>query len=322
MSRERKAMGTVWKLSVLTSPDRKLTAEHVLDRALDEVDRLEELLSEWRPTSELSRVNRAAGEAPVKVSEELLTCVEAGLAVARWSDGAYDITWAALHGLWDFSPDSPRVPPNREAIAQKLPLWNYKNVVVDRDARTVFLKKRGMAIGLGGIAKGYALDRVADMLHAEGFHDFLLFGGGQVRVGGQRGDRPWRVGIQHPRNPKSYFGFVEVSGDHSVSTSGDYEHWFVHEGRHYHHILDPKTGFPSDKSASVTVISPTALWADAIDTALFVLGPEEALKRLRSAPGGPHEAVLVDPALTLYQSENLGDRLKLRVTLREGNRLP
>jgi thiamine biosynthesis lipoprotein len=322
VERSRRAMGTIWKMSALAAPADHDKAGRVLTQALDEVDRLEALLSEWRPTSELSRLNAAAGEAPVKVGPELLACVETGLEVARWSEGAYDISWAALHGVWDFSAQSRRVPPSREAIAAKLPLWNWKNIVVDHAASTVFLKKRGMALGLGGIAKGYALDSAATLLHAAGFHDFLLFGGGQVRVGGSRGDRPWRVGIQHPRRPESYFGFVEVKGDRSVSTSGDYEHSFEHEGKRYHHILDPKTGYPSERSASVTVVSPSALWADAVDTALFVMGPEAASAALSSAPGGPHEAVLVSPALELYVSPGMENKLILKVQLVDGRRLP
>jgi thiamine biosynthesis lipoprotein len=321
VERSRKAMGTIWKMSALAAPADHDKAGRALTQALDEVDRLEALLSEWRPTSELSRLNAAAGEAPVKVGAELLACIETGLEVARWSEGAYDISWAALHGVWDFSPTSRHVPPSREAIAARLPLWNWKNIAVDHGASTVFLKKRGMALGLGGIAKGYALDSAASLLHAAGFHDFLLFGGGQVRVGGKRGDRPWRVGIQHPRAPEKYFGFVEVEGDKSVSTSGDYEHSFVHEGKRYHHILDPKTGFPSEKSASVTVVSPNALWADAVDTALFVLGPEAAMAALAAAPGGPHEAVLVSPALELFVTPGMENRLILKVQLVDG-RLP
>jgi thiamine biosynthesis lipoprotein len=321
VDRQRRAMGTIWRMSALALPADHEKAARVLDRALAEVDRLEALLSEWRPESELSKLNAAAGEAPVSVGPELLACVEAGIEVARWSEGAYDISWAALHGLWDFSATSKHVPPSRADIKARLPLWNYKNIVVDHAARTLFLKKRGMALGLGGIAKGYALDSAASMLHAAGFHDFLLFGGGQVRVAGDKAGRPWRVGIQHPRSPESYFGFVEVKGDKSVSTSGDYEHSFEHEGKRYHHILDPRTGYPSERSASVTVVSPSALWADAVDTALFVLGPEKALALLASAPGGPHEAVLVGPTMQLFTSPGMENQLVLKVQL-QGGRLP
>jgi thiamine biosynthesis lipoprotein len=321
VSREGRAMGTVWKMSALAAQARTREALLVLDAAMQEVARLEALLSEWQPDSEISRVNANAGREPVVVGEELLRCVEVGQEIARWSDGAFDISWAALHGVWDFSATSTHVPPSAAEIKKRLPLWNFHNVVLDRDKHTVFLRKKGMAIGLGGIAKGYALDRAADMLHAAGFNDFLLFGGGQVRVGGQHGDRPWRVGIQHPRND-SYFAFVEVSGDYSVSTSGDYEHWYEHEGKRYHHILNPKTGFPSEQSASVTVVSPSALWADAVDTALFIVGPEKSLKLITSAPGGPHDAVFVDPSLAVFTTPEMAKKLIWRTTLVNGNHLP
>ncbi len=178
-----------------------------------------------------------------------------------------------------------------------------------------------MAIGLGGVAKGYALDRMAEILDAAGLHDFMLYGGGQVLVGGKRGDRGWRVGIQHPRSPERYFAFVEVEGPASVSTSGDYEHTWEHAGRRYHHILDPRTGFPSEKSASVTVISPSGLWADAVDTAVFILGPQRGLEALARAPGGPHEGIVVDPELRLSATPGTERRLVMRATLDAEHRL-
>jgi FAD:protein FMN transferase len=322
VSEQREAMGTVWTLSVLVPAAQASEAHRSLLRGLDEVDRLERLLSEWQPTSEISRVNAAAGARPVLVGDDLLRCVGVSLDVARWSDGAFDISWASLRDLWDFSPTSAQVPPTREAVQARLPLWNWRNVVVDHAAHSVFLKRAGMAIGLGGVAKGYALDRVASMLQADGFQNFLLFGGGQVRVGGQRGDRPWHVGIQHPRDPSSYFAFVEVSGDASVSTSGDYEHSWSHEGRRYHHILDPATGFPAQRSASVTLISPSALWADAVDTAVFILGPARGIDLLRSAPGGPHEAIVVDPAMHLYTTPGTQRKLVMTTDLDADGRLP
>lgn len=317
---DRDLMGSPWHIGVSGARD-EVAAHAAIERAFDEVARLEALLSEWQPTSEISRVNAAAGGAPVHVGPELMTCVKASLDIARWSDGAFDISWAALRGLWDFGPDSLHIPPTVEAVRAKLPLWNYRNILVDEAAGTVFLREPGMAIGLGGVAKGYALDRVADILNDAGLHDFVVFGGGQVLVGGTRGDRGWRVGIQHPRSPDRYFAFVEVRGPASVSTSGDYEHTWEHEGKRYHHILDPHTGFPSEHTASVTVISPTALWADAVDTAVFILGPRRGIEALAHAPGGPHEAIVVDPELQLSTTAGTERRLVMRATLDAEHRL-
>ncbi len=317
---DRQLMGSPWHIGISGARD-PAAARAAIERAFDEVARLESLLSEWRPTSEISRVSAAAGGAPARVGPELLACVKASLEVARWSDGAFDISWASLRGLWDFSRDSAHVPPTPDAVRARLPLWNYRNILVDEAASTIALRRAGMALGLGGVAKGYALDRVAEILVAAGFPDFVVFGGGQVLVGGKRGGRGWRVGIQHPRTPERYFAFVEVEGPASVSTSGDYEHSWEHEGRRYHHILDPRTGFPSERSASVTVISPTALWADAVDTAVFILGPRRGLDALRTAPGGPHEAIVVDPQLRLSATPGTERRLVMRATLDAAHRL-
>jgi thiamine biosynthesis lipoprotein len=314
---ERKLMGTIW--AVMIAGGEANAARAAADAAFDEVARLEDLLSEWRAESEISRVNQQAGKTPQSVGPELMVCLDASLEVARWSHGAFDISWAALRDLWDFSADSKHIPPSIEAVKARLPLWNYRLIEVNHPQKTAFLRKKGMAIGLGGVAKGYALDRMGEVLRARSFGNFIIFAGGQLLIGGTKGGRLWRVGIQHPRT-QGYFGFVEAT-DCSVSTSGDYEHSFEHQGRRYHHILDPKTGFPSDKSSSVTVIAPTALWADAVDTALFIMGPEEALKALPKAPGGPIEAVLVGPDLKLSVSPGAKERLLMRYTVDDQGRL-
>lgn len=302
---QRKLMGTIWAMTIVGGAEAPALA--AAEGALDEVARLESLLSEWQPDSEISRVNRAAGEAPVAVGPELLACVRASLEVARWSGGAFDISWASLRGLWDFSASSAHVPPSPAAVKERLPLWNYRNIALDEKKGTVFLKKRGMQIGLGGVAKGYALDRAGAILREAGHQDFLIYAGGQVLVHGRRGDRPWRVGIQHPREPR-HFAYVEIE-DGSLATSGDYEHAYQHEGTTYHHIIDPKTGFPSRASSSVTLVGESALWADAVDTALFIMGPKRALTAIAGAPGGRFEAAIVDPQVRLHLTPGMRTRL-------------
>ncbi len=310
-------MGTLWAVAIAGGDAS--AGRRAADKALDEVARLDGLLSEWQPDSEISRVNKAAGKAPVRVGRELLACVKASLEVARWSDGAFDISWASLRDLWDFSADAPGVPPSAEAIKQRLPLWNYRNIVLDEAASTVFLKRRGMQVGLGGVAKGYALDRAGEILRSAGFHDFMMYAGGQVLVHGRRGDRMWRVGIQHPREPR-HFAYVEVT-DASLATSGDYEHAFEFEGRHYHHIIDPATGYPSDKTASVTVIAETALWADAVDTAIFIMGPTRGIEAAKHAPGGPIDVAIVDPSMHLAANDGLKARLYMTAEIEPDGRI-
>ncbi|MCC7536708.1 MAG: FAD:protein FMN transferase [Deltaproteobacteria bacterium] len=314
----RPLMGTVFEIVV--SGAEEAVAADAARRALDEVDRLEHVLSEWRPDSEISRVNDAAGREPVRVGPDLMRMVVESQAVSEWSDGAFDISWAALRGLWDFRPDRPHRPPSEADVRARLPLWSYRNVVVDRAASTLFLRRAGMAIGLGGIAKGYAVDRAGEVLLRAGLRNWMIYGGGQVLVHGRRGNRRWRVGIQHPRDAQRYFAFLEMD-DGSLATSGDYEHSFEHGGRRYHHILDPRTGFPSYSSMSVTVVAPTGLAADAIDTAAFILGASRAVPRLARAPGGPVEAVFVDPELRLYTTPGTERRLIMRARLDADGRI-
>jgi thiamine biosynthesis lipoprotein len=182
----------------------------------------------------------------------------------------------------------------------------------------VRLAKKGMAIGTGGIAKGYALDRVGQILEQAGYPNYLLFAGGQVQMHGSRDGRAWRIGIKHPRRD-THVGFFEVH-DGSVSTSGDYEHYFVHEGRVYHHIIDVSTGYPATKSSSVTLIAPEGIYADALSTACFVQGPAPCLAMLEKLPFKA-SAVIIDPDMRVHVSPGIADRVKFNPPLVDG-RLP
>jgi len=271
---------------------------------------VEARMSEWKETSPLSAVNRAAGIEPVEVPDDLLALIRRGIEIGDMTGGAFDITWAALWGLWDFEADPPRVPGDSE-IESRLRLVDCRRIVIDDDAGTVHLPEEGMMIGLGGIAKGYALDRAAIALRQAGIDDFLISAGGQMMAGGLRGDRPWRIGIRDPRKgPDDYFAFLEVT-DTSVSTSGDYERYFLLDGVRYHHILDPRTGRPAsppDRLRSATVICADATLADALSTALMILGRKEALALIDSMDGV--EAVLVDDEAQVHTSRGLAGALQ------------
>jgi thiamine biosynthesis lipoprotein len=268
-------------------------------------------MSEWKETSPLSAVNRASGIEPVEVSGDVFALIRRGIGIGDLTGGAFDITWAALWGLWDFSADPPRVP-NEDEIRARISLVDYRRIETDDHAGTVFLPEEGMLIGLGGIAKGYALDRTAAALREAGVDSFLISAGGQMMVGGLRGDRPWRIGIRDPRmGPSDYFAHLEVT-DTSVSTSGDYERYFMLDGVRYHHIIDPRTGRPAnppDPLRSATVVCVDATLADALSTALIVLGREEALALIESLDGV--EAVLVDDGAQVHITSGLGEVLKV-----------
>jgi len=316
LSRTRPLMSTVFRIQVDAPPDN---AENVIRQAFQEIERLETVLSEWREDSDISKVNALAGKKSVKVGEDTLRVVDAGLDVSMWSRGAFDLSWAALWGLYDFRPDSIKIPTDEE-IKPRLKLIDYKNIRASKKYRTVFLKKRGMAIGTGGIAKGYALDHAGAILRGGGIENYMIFGGGQVQVQGERDGRPWRVGIQHPRDPNTYFAALESTGA-SFSTSGDYEHAvFDGSGKRWHHIIDTKTGRPADKSLSVTIMTAEGIYADALSTAAFVLGPEKALKML-SRIAYPAEAVIVGSDCKVYMTRKAKQKIRMNVDLVDG-RLP
>ena len=317
LQRSRQLMGTIIQLTVVGEDAPR--AGPVLDAALEEMQRLEGVLSEWREDSEISRINQAAGLHPVKVSEDTLANIRVGLQVSKWSDGAFDLSWAALRGLYLFQPGQERVPTDAE-LKQRLPLVNYKNIVLDEKAGTVFLRQKGMLLGTGGIAKGYALEKAAQIVERGGFQNYMFFGGGQVVVHGKKGNRGWRVGVQHPRMD-DYFGFIEAERG-SIATSGDYEHAFIQDGKRWHHIIDLSTGRPVQHTAAVTVISDSPFYADAIDTALFIMGPKKAFQKLPSAPGPKAEALLIESDMTLHVSPGMRERLIPRMELSAESKLP
>ncbi|MGF1468830.1 MAG: FAD:protein FMN transferase [Sandaracinaceae bacterium] len=317
VQRSRPLMGTIFQATVIGLPEPR--AETLIAAAFDEIARLEGILSEWQADSEVSAINERAGEAPVGVGPETLRVVQAGLEVSRWTDGAFDLSWAALRGLYLFQPGEERVP-HPDEVQARLAHVGWRRIALDEERRQVRLADDEMAIGTGGIAKGYALDRAAGVLRAGGARSFMLFGGGQVQVYGLRGDRPWRVGIQHPRDETRYIGFLEATRG-SISTSGDYEHAFVDdEGTHWHHIIDLATGLPARRSVQVTLLAPEGIYADALSTGCFILGPERCVAMLAELPGPP-EAVIIDPELRVWTTPGTDERVVWRVE-REDGRLP
>jgi FAD:protein FMN transferase len=312
-SEQREMMGTVFSVRVAA---RDRVARAAVAEAFAEMERLEDVLSEWRPTSEISRVNHAAGAHPVEVSRDTMSVVRAGLEERRVTKGSFDLTWAALHGLYDFRPGLERIP-DRHEVRSRLPLVDYRDVILDDQAGSVFLKRAGMVLGTGGIGKGYALDRAGEILERHGIDSYILFGGGQVQVKGTRGARPWRVGIQHPRKPDEYFAYFEAT-EGSISTSGDYQRYLLGpSGERIHHIIDVRTGLPANRSMSVTVLAPDGLYADALSTAAFVMGPERALAMFDHLPF-PVKAVLVDPECQVFATPGTLEELNMQVELQSG----
>ncbi len=276
-------------------------------------------MSEWKESSPLSAVNRHAGGDPVPVPDDLRAVLRRAREMAALTGGAFDPTWAALWGLWDFRSPRPEVPDPGE-VAGRAALVDWRQLEIDDGAGTVRLGEPGMMLGLGGIAKGHALDRAAAVLRERGVASFLLVAGGQVYAGGERrapqGARPWRVGVRDPRGAAGdFFAWLELA-DASASTSGDYESWFEAEGVRYHHVLDPRTGYPSRGLTGATVVSADATLADALSTAVMVMGRERGLALVERLEGV--EAVVVDGSGEWEATAGLAGRLELRHPPRGG----
>jgi thiamine biosynthesis lipoprotein len=240
--------------------------------ALGEFRRVERLLSAFLAESEVGRVNAAAGRKPVRVSRETLDLVALSLKYAALSDGKFDPTVGPLVRLWGIGTGRT-APPAPAEVAAARRLVDYRRVVVDQAGSRLYLPQAGMALDLGGVAKGYAAQRAADLLRREGVRSALVDAGGNIVALGTRPDgRPWRVAVRHPRRPRAVLGILSVV-DRAVVTSGDYERYFESGGRRYHHLLDPATGYPAAGFQSATVVGASSTLADIASTAVFVLGP-------------------------------------------------
>jgi len=260
-------MGTVIEITLQT--DDEEGAKKATLQAFQEIKRIEQLMSPWIGTSDVSHLNRSAGKDWVKVSPETFDVIQRSQKISGLSEGAFDITIAPLTQLWRKARERG-VPPPSEEVKKFLGLVNFRNIST-RSGGKVFLKKKGMAIDLGGIAKGYAVDRAFEILTSLGYKNLIVNAGGDLRTGGLKNNAPWSIGIQHPRSAEKVMATISVS-DSAVATSGDYEKFFFHEGKRYHHILNPKTGFPADGCQSVTILSKNGMTADGLATAVFVLG--------------------------------------------------
>jgi len=286
LSRSRILMGTVVEITAFGGDPGRLEA--ALEAAFAEMARIEALMAPQGGASDVARLSAAAtGE---EVAAETAEVIALGLQVAEASGGAFDMGLGRLKALWAIEGEAPRVPTPEEV---RLALAGTGAGDLRLDGRRVEKKDPELAVDLGGIAKGYALDRAAEALRRAGVVSAAINAGGDIRLLGAHGERPWRIAIQHPRDPGRALATLEVA-DTSVVTSGDYERFFEREGVRYHHLFDPRTGYPATACQSVTVVTPSAALADALATAAFVLGPEEGLALLQRFPRA--EGLIVDAA--------------------------
>jgi len=281
-SKETVTMGSSLQVTVWTADDPAATT--AIDTVFAEFDRLDHLMSVWKEGSDVLRLNAAAGREPVQVSPETLDVLTVARQVSEWTGGKFDVTFGALSGLWKFDQDQDDSIPPRSAVTARLSDVDYTALEIDSARGTAFLRRPGMRAHLGGIGKGYAIDRGAAILRARGFNDFMIQSGGDLYVSGRRGDRAWRLGIRDPRGPADRsFAALDLT-NRTFSTSGDYERFFIRDGQRYHHILDPDLGEPARGCRSVTIVADKAVIADGLSTGVFVLGPEKGMSLIERLP--------------------------------------
>ena len=293
-------MGT--EIRILVLDDDRLAAEIGIAAAIAEMARLEAIMTDWRDDSQLMLVNREGFRRPVRVDEELFAVIRDGIQAGYDSDGAFDITWRSAGRVWDFKAWPPRLP-DAAAIAQAVRSVGFRHVQLDHEARTVRLLQEDVHIGLGGIAKGAIVDYAVMVLKRRGLRRFVVNAGGDIYANGRNdGGRLWWVAIRHPRDLVENLAVLPVA-NMAVVTSGDYERYITVDERMYCHILDPRTGWPARGCQSVTVMAATTSRADALATAIFVLGPERGLALAERLP--QVEAMLVDASGGLHLTTGL-----------------
>lgn len=301
----RLLMGTLVEITVVAPREKALEAAHAV---VEEIKRVEALSTFHKP-SPLGEVNERAGRGPFKADAEILDLIGRSLEAARETDGAFDPTIGALTRLWNFSAGAPRVPAAEE-IKEALRKVGWDKVKLDRAAGTIELPMPGMALDLGGIAKGYALDRAGLALKKLGVKNALVNAGGDVLVMGEKEPGlAWRVGIQDPRSPREVMGLVHAVNC-VVVTSGDYERRMEVNGKTYHHILDPRTGYPTEGLQSVTVVAEEGWRADALSTGVFVLGMQKGAAVI--AATNKEAALLVDADTKRVAPENAKGLFEIR----------
>lgn len=305
----RPLLGTVVTITVIDRPE-KLPGD--FDAAFSEIEDVQKKFNPYSPESEISLINKTACGAPVKASDELFTLISRSLEISGKTSGALDITFASMGKLWDFSSHSEDrfTPPDDKTIKKLQPLISYKNVRLDDTKGTVEFLKSTTKIGLGAIAKGYATGRAASALKKRDVKGAIVACAGDITVIGSNNGKPWRVGIQDPRG-NSIIAELDLEDGDAVSTSGDYERFRIYNGRRYHHIIDPATGYPSDSGlVSVSIISKDPVLSDGYDTAFLIMGLDKTLKLLESM--NSLSAVIVTDDMRVFVSKSLKGRIAFR----------
>ena len=295
-----KLMGSKFDITVIANDSVK-GYDHI-NIAITEIKRVEKLISSWDANSQTSKINKNAGIYPVKVDKELFDLIERAIAISKLTDGAFDISYASMDNIWRFD-GSMKDMPSEETIKTSVSKVGFRNIELNKEKQTVFLKLKGMKIGFGAIGKGYAADKTKRLLVQLGVKGGIINASGDMNTWGKQpnGDF-WKVAITNPLNKKNAFGLLPIKQG-AVVTSGNYEKRVILEGKTYSHIIDPRTGYPSSGILSVSVFTSKAELADALATSVFVMGKEVGLNLIDQLPN--IECIIIDDNGNIHKSKNI-----------------
>ena len=299
-TKKRFMLGSPFEMTVVVKDT--VQGNQYINQAIDEVKRIENLISDWIPTTQISKVNQNAGKSPVKVDQEVFELIERAIKISKLTNGAFDISYASMDKIWKFD-GSMKEMPTEEAIKNSVAKVGYQNIILNEKESTIFLKNNGMKLGLGGIGQGYIADKVKALLIENGCKSGIVNVSGDIFAWGKQPDgKPWTVAIVNPMNKNKVFATFPLE-DSAVETSGSYEKFVTFNGKRYSHIIDPRTGYPATGIVSVSVFAKTTELADALATGIFVLGLDVGLDLVDQIKG--IECIIVDDKGVVHTSKNI-----------------
>jgi len=306
--RTLKLMGSRFDITVVAN--NQAEANISIDEAINEISRIEKLISSWDSNSQTSLINKNAGIKPVIVDEELFSLIERAIQISKLTKGAFDISYASMDKIWKFD-GSMKTFPRESDIKESVSKVGYKNIILNAMESSVFLRKKGMKIGFGGIGKGYAADKAKALLKSKGVIAGIINASGDMNTWGkQPNGKDWTVGIKNPLNKDKIFTMLPISGK-AVVTSGNYEKFVKFNAQRYSHIIDPRTGYPSKGIVSASVFATSAELADAIATSIFVFGKDVGLDFINQLDGV--ECIIVDDQGKVHYSKNIDIKSKSKL---------
>ena len=293
-------MGSRFDITVVASNEKE--GNKYIDSAIFEIARIEKLISSWDVNSETSLINKLSGIKPIKVDKELFDLIERSIAISTLTNGAFDISYASMDRIWKYD-GSMREMPSEEKISNSIKKVGYKNIIIDKEAQTVFLKLKGMKIGFGAIGKGYAADKAKALLIEKGAKAGIINASGDLNAWGKQANgKDWMVAITNPLNKNKVFSWLPIN-DSAIVTSGNYEKFISFNGIRYSHIIDPRTGYPSTGIISTSIMTSNAELADAISTSVFVMGVETGLDFINQLKGV--DCIIIDEQNKIHTSNNI-----------------